>query len=92
MDKKDPVIIGLELIDAAAQQVELIKKRMKVAQERQMSYDDLKRRPLEFMVGELVFFKISQIKGVLKFDKLGQLSAGYVGPFKVLKRVGKVAY
>ena len=32
------------------------------------------------------------MKGVMRFEKKGKLSPRYVGPYKILKRVGKVAY
>ena len=92
LDNKDPVIVGPELIEETAKQVELIKKRMKEAHNRQKSYKDLKRRSLEFQEGELVFLKISPIRGVMRFGKAGKLSPRYVGPFEILKRVGEVAY
>ncbi|XP_059315825.1 uncharacterized protein LOC132066545 [Lycium ferocissimum] len=55
-------------------------------------YADRKVRDLEFMVGEKVLLKISPIKGVRQFGKRGKLSLRYLGRFKVLRRVGDVAY
>ena len=65
---------------------------MKEAQDRQKSYVDLRRRPLEFVLGDHVFLKISPTRGVMRFGKSGKLSLRYVGPFEILKRVGEVAY
>ena len=65
---------------------------MKEAQDRQKLYADLRRRPLEFVVGDHVFLKISPICGVMRFGKSGKLSPRYVGPFEILERVGEVAY
>ena len=59
MDNKDPVLVGPELIEESIRIVDLIRKRMKEAQDRQKSYADLRRRPLEFVVGDHVFLKIS---------------------------------
>ncbi|GJW49806.1 putative reverse transcriptase domain-containing protein [Tanacetum coccineum] len=57
-----------------------------------MSYADLKRKPIEFEVGDRVMLKVSPWKGVVRFDKRGKLNPRYDGPFKVLAKVGKVAY
>ena len=91
LDTRDPVLIGAELIEETVKHVELIKKRMKEAQDRQKSYADIHKRTIEFEVGEHVFLKISPTKGVMRFGKSGKLSPRYVGPFEILKRVGAVA-
>ncbi|GJR77718.1 hypothetical protein Tco_0090083 [Tanacetum coccineum] len=65
---------------------------MQVARDRQKSYADLKRKPMEFQVGDKVMLKVSPWKGVVRFGKRGKLNPRYVGPFKVLKKVGSVAY
>ncbi|GJR61870.1 putative reverse transcriptase domain-containing protein [Tanacetum coccineum] len=59
---------------------------------RQKSYVDVRRKPLEFEVGDKVMLKVSLWKGVVKFGKRGKLSPRYIGPFKILSRVGLVAY
>ncbi|GJS00051.1 hypothetical protein Tco_0316559 [Tanacetum coccineum] len=65
---------------------------MQVARDRQKSYADLKRKPMEFQVGDKVMLKVSPWKGVVRFGKRGKLNPRYVGPFKVLEKVGNVAY
>ena len=65
---------------------------MKIAQDRQKSYADVRRRPLEFQVGEHVFLKVSPTKGVKRFGIKGKLSPRYIGPFEILAKVRNVAY
>ncbi|GJT29475.1 hypothetical protein Tco_0909750 [Tanacetum coccineum] len=65
---------------------------MQAAQDRQKSYADRKRKPMEFEVGDRVMLKVSPWKGVVRFGKRGKLNPRYVRPFKVLAKVGKVAY
>nr|GFA02521.1 putative reverse transcriptase domain, ribonuclease H-like domain, aspartic peptidase domain protein [Tanacetum cinerariifolium] len=62
------------------------------ARDRQKSYADLKRKPMEFQVGDKVMLKVSPWKGVVRFGKRGKLNPKYVGPFEVVVRVGSVAY
>ena len=72
--------------------VKLIQDRLLMAQSRQKSYADRKVRDLEFMVGERVLLKVSSMKGVMRFGKKGKLSPRYIGPFKIVERIGEVAY
>ncbi|GJV42385.1 putative reverse transcriptase domain-containing protein [Tanacetum coccineum] len=85
-------LTGPELIQETTEKVVLIKQRMQAAQDRQKSYADRKRKPMEFKVGDRVMLKVSPWKGVVRFGKRGKLNPRYVGPFKVLAKVGKVAY
>ncbi|WMV41603.1 hypothetical protein MTR67_034988 [Solanum verrucosum] len=63
-----------------------------MAHSRQRSYADNRKRDLECEVGDWVYLKISPMKGVMRFGRKGKLSPRYVGPYEILKRVGKVAY
>nr|GFA57028.1 putative reverse transcriptase domain, ribonuclease H-like domain, aspartic peptidase domain protein [Tanacetum cinerariifolium] len=67
-------------------------QRMQASRDKQKSYADLKRKPMEFQVGDKFMLKVSPWKGVVRFGKRGKLGPRYVGPFKVLERVGDVAY
>ncbi|GJW25020.1 putative reverse transcriptase domain-containing protein [Tanacetum coccineum] len=58
----------------------------------QKSDADVRRKSLEFEVGDKVMLKVSPWKGVVRFGKHGKLSPRYIGPFKILSRVGPVAY
>ncbi|GJT72575.1 hypothetical protein Tco_1031861 [Tanacetum coccineum] len=85
-------LTGPELIQETTEKIILIKQRMQAAQDRQKSYVDQKRKPMEFEVGDRVMLKVSPWKGVVRFGKRGKLNPRYVGPFKVLTKVGKVSY
>ncbi|GJX90019.1 putative reverse transcriptase domain-containing protein [Tanacetum coccineum] len=85
-------LIGTELIQETTEKIVLIKQRMQAAQDQQKNYADLKRKLMEFEVGDRVMLKVSPWKGVVQFGKRGKLNPRYVGPFKVLVKVGKVAY
>ena len=65
---------------------------MRTAQSRQKSYVDVRRRDLEFEVGDKVFLKVAPMKDVLRFGRKGKLSPRFIGPFEILERVGQVAY
>nr|GEZ58707.1 retrotransposon protein, putative, Ty3-gypsy subclass [Tanacetum cinerariifolium] len=60
--------------------------------DRQKSYVDKRRKPLEFEVGDMVLLRVSPWKGVVRFGKKGKLAPRYVGPFEILERIGLVAY
>ncbi|GJX28647.1 putative reverse transcriptase domain-containing protein [Tanacetum coccineum] len=82
-------LTGPELIQETTEKIVLIKQR---TQDRQKSYADRKRKPMEFEVGDRVMLKVSPWKGVVRFGKRGKLNPRYVRPFKVIAKVGKVAY
>ncbi|GJZ18674.1 putative reverse transcriptase domain-containing protein [Tanacetum coccineum] len=69
-----------------------IKDRLKAACDRQKSYVDKRRKPLEFSVGDYVLLKVSPWKGAVRFRKKGKLAPRFVGPFETTKRIGLVAY
>ena len=81
-----------DIIRDTFEKVGLIRKRLLTAQSRQKSYSDRRRRPPEFDVGDHVFLKVMPERGVVRFGKRGKLASRYVGPFKILKRMGTVAY
>ncbi|KAI3518319.1 hypothetical protein L1887_06914 [Cichorium endivia] len=83
---------GPEIVQQTADKVKVIRERLKSAQDRQKSYADKKRRPIEFQVGDKVMLKVSPWKGVIRFGKRGKLSPRFLGPFKVLERIGSQAY
>ena len=85
-------ITGPDLIRDTSEKVSLIRQRLLTAQSRQKSYADVRRRPLEFEVGDHVFLKVMPKRGVVRFGKRRKLSPRFIGPFEILERVGTVAY
>ncbi|GJU54436.1 putative reverse transcriptase domain-containing protein [Tanacetum coccineum] len=88
----DARLTGPELVHETTEKIVQIKHRMQAARDRQKSYADVRRKPLEFQVGDRVMLKVSPWKGVVRFGKRGKLNPRYIGPFKVLAKVGTVAY
>ncbi|KAD6454277.1 hypothetical protein E3N88_08983 [Mikania micrantha] len=85
-------ITGPEIIQETTDKIAQIKDRIKAARDRQKSYADNRRKPLEFAIGDKVMLKVSPWKGVVRFGKKGKLAPRYVGPFEILDRIGPVAY
>ncbi|GKF77470.1 hypothetical protein Tco_0229940, partial [Tanacetum coccineum] len=85
-------LIGPELVQETTDKVVLIKEKLKAERDRQKSYADNRRKPLEFEVGDRVMLKVAPWKGVICFGKKGKLALRYVGPFEILERIGLVAY
>ncbi|GJZ57695.1 putative reverse transcriptase domain-containing protein [Tanacetum coccineum] len=71
-----------EIVQETTEKIIQIKQRIQAARDRQKSYADLKRKPMEFQVGDRVMLKVSPWKGVVRFGKQGKLNPRYVGPFK----------
>ncbi|GKA07600.1 putative reverse transcriptase domain-containing protein [Tanacetum coccineum] len=85
-------LTGPEIVQETTEKIIQIKQRIQAARDRQKSYADLKRKPMEFQVGDKVMLKVLSWKGVVRFGKWGMLNPRYVGPFKVLEKAGSVAY
>jgi hypothetical protein len=84
-------LFGTDIIKEAERQVQIIRENLRVAQSRQKSYADGKRRDVSFQEGDYVYLKVSPIRGLRRFKVKGKLSPRYIGPFQIL-RVGEVAY
>ncbi|XP_073298319.1 uncharacterized protein [Primulina huaijiensis] len=54
-----------ELVQMTVDKVRIVRERLKAAQDRQKSWADLKRRPVEFNVGEKAYVKVSPMRGVV---------------------------
>ncbi|GJY98085.1 putative reverse transcriptase domain-containing protein, partial [Tanacetum coccineum] len=89
---KEVQLTGPEIVQETIEKVIQIKQRIQAAHDRQKIYTDLKCKPMEFQVGDRVMLKVSPWKGVVRFGKRGKLNPKYVIPFKVLAKVGAVAY
>ncbi|KAL0543604.1 hypothetical protein IC582_018704 [Cucumis melo] len=85
-------LMGPELVQSTNEAIQKIRSRMHTAQSRQKSYADVRRKDLEFEIGDKVFLKVAPMKGVLRFERRGKLSPRFVGPFEILERIGPVAY
>ncbi|GJS49821.1 putative reverse transcriptase domain-containing protein [Tanacetum coccineum] len=88
----DSQLTGPEIIHETTKKIIQIKSRIQDARDRQKSYADKRRKPLDFQVGDKVMLKVSPWKGVIRFGKRGKLNPPYIGPFKILAKVGTVAY
>ena len=85
-------IIGPDLVKDTKEKVQIIQQRLKVASDRQRSYANLKRKDIEYEVGDKVFLKVSPLKKILRFGRKGKLSPRFICPYKILERVGPIAY
>ena len=84
--------MGLKIVRETTKKIKLIQDRLCTAQSRQKSYADRRGRPLELVVGDHVFMKVSPRKGAIHFGCKGKLVSRFIGTFEVLQRVGEVAY
>ncbi|WJX81407.1 hypothetical protein P8452_64294 [Trifolium repens] len=88
----ESMIVGPEMVQQTTDKVRKIRAMMKVAQDRQKSYADRRRRPLEFEEGDHVFLRVTPTTGVGRALKAKKLTPKFIGPYQILERVGKVAY
>ena len=85
-------VTGPNLIRDTSEKVSLIRQRLLTAQSLQKSYADVRRRPLEFEVGDHVFLKMMPTRGVVRFGKRDKLSPRFIKPSEILERVVTIAY
>ncbi|GJZ02327.1 putative reverse transcriptase domain-containing protein [Tanacetum coccineum] len=88
----DRQLTGREVIHETAEKIVQIKSRIQDARDFQKSYADVRRKPLDFQIGDKVMLKVSPWKGVIRFGKRGKLNPRYIRPFKIIDKVGTVAY
>ena len=75
-----------------SEKVSLIQQRLRIDFSQQKCYVDPRRKDVSFSIGDMVFLKVSPMKGVMMFGKKGKLALRYIGPFKIRLRVGDMAY
>jgi hypothetical protein len=85
-------IFGPNLVTEAEDKVKTIQTNLKAAQSRQKSYVDIRRRPIQFQIGDLVYLRVSPTRGIQRFGVKGKLAPRYVGPFEITEICGPVAY
>nr|GEV37370.1 putative reverse transcriptase domain-containing protein [Tanacetum cinerariifolium] len=88
----DRQLTGPEIIHETTEKIVQIKSHIQADRDSQKSYADVRRKPLEFQVGDKVILKVSPWKGVIRFGKRGKLNPRYIRSFKILAKVGTVAY
>nr|AAQ56315.1 putative polyprotein [Oryza sativa Japonica Group] len=85
-------VFGTDILREAEAKVRTIRDNLKVAQSRQKSYADNRRRDLEFAVHDFVYLQVTPLQGVHRFQTKGKLAPRYVGPFRIIARRREVAY
>jgi hypothetical protein len=85
-------VFGPDILLEAEENIKMVPENLKIAQSRQRSYADRRRRELSFEVGDYVYLKVSPIRGVRRFGVKGKLAPRFVGPYQIQAKRGEVAY
>jgi hypothetical protein len=85
-------VFGPDILEEAEKQVHMVKENLHVAQSRQKSCVDRRRRELSFKVGDFVYLKVSPRRGLRRFKVRGKLTPRFIGLFKILQKRGEAAY
>jgi hypothetical protein len=85
-------VFGPDILDEVEKQVRMVRDNLRVAQLRQKSYANHRRRELSFEVGDFVYLKVSPMRGLRRFKVQGKLTPRFIGPFKILEKRDEVAY
>jgi hypothetical protein len=83
---------GPDILQEAEKLVRMVREKLRVAQSRQKSYADHRRRELSFEVGDFIYLKVSPMRGLRRFKVRDKLALRFIGPFKILEKRGEVAY
>jgi hypothetical protein len=86
------VIFGPDIVTETEEKVKQICANILTAQSHQKSYTDKRHRPMEFEVGDHVYLRVSQMKGVCRFYIKGKLASRYIVPYPVIDKYGPTSY
>jgi hypothetical protein len=89
---RESQVLGPEVLKGVEKQVQMVHESLKVAQTRQKSYADKRRRDISFEIGNFVHLKVSPMRVTSIFNVKGKLAPRYIGPFKIIDHKGEVAY
>ena len=84
-------MIGPDILKDTKEKVQASWQSLKATSDRQKSYADLKRRDIEYEVGDKVFLRVLPWRKILRFGKKGKLSPRFIGPYEILERICHVA-
>ena len=76
-------MFGPDILLEAEENIKMVQENLKIAQSRQRSYADTRRRELSFEVGDFVYMKVSPIRGVRRFGVKGKLAPRYIRPYQI---------
>ena len=85
-------LYGQKIVQETTQKIQMIRDKLQVAQSRQKSYADRRRKPLEFEESDHVFLRVSPTTGIGRAIRGKKLSPCFLGPFQITEKVGPVAY
>ncbi|KAI5431677.1 hypothetical protein KIW84_035730 [Lathyrus oleraceus] len=88
----ESAVVGPEIVQQITEKIKMIQEKMRIAQSRQKSYHDKRRKSLEFQEGDHVFLRVTPITGVGRALKSKKLTPRFIGPYQILERIGEVAY
>jgi hypothetical protein len=91
-ETRERKVFGPNILQEAEKQVRIVRENLRIAESRQKSYADHRRRELRFEVGDFVYLNVSPMRGLHHFKVRGKLAPRFIGPFKVLEKRGEVAY
>ena len=92
MELNEHKMICPDIVKDTEEKVYVIQQRLKAASDRQKSYTDLKRRDIEYEVGDKVFLKVLPWRKILRFGKKGRLSSRFIRSYEILEQIDPMAY
>jgi hypothetical protein len=91
-ETRERKVFGPDILQEAEKQVCMVRENLRVAQSREKSYANHRRRELSFEVGDFMYLKVSLMRGLCHFKVRGKLASRFIGPFKITEKRGEVAY